>query len=128
MKALGQYVAALLVVTVVMPGIVGFGQCCVHKPSTSGVVMHYHCGHEQMQVPVPMSSSLSAKVCQCRLCPSALARRTETQAPQIVWATFIQPTLADAPLAAVPARLYFYDDPPPQDSSVRRATLCTLLI
>ncbi|HZC22877.1 MAG TPA: hypothetical protein VE866_06025, partial [Candidatus Binatia bacterium] len=105
--------AALLVATVMMPGIMGFGQCCEPKPSSRGIVLHHAC-HEQMQEEVaPVGISISAKGCQCRLCPSLLARRAESQVPQIVFApTSVQATMVNTSLAAVSARLHFYDDPP----------------
>lgn len=129
MRAMGQYVAALLVVTVMMPGIMGFGQCCEPKPSPSRIPMQHAC-HEQMpEQAAPVGISISVKSCHCSLCPSLLARRAEGQVPQIVFApTSFQPTVVNTSLAAVPARLHFCDDPPPEDSSVRRASLCTFQI
>jgi len=129
MRVLGQYMAALLVVTVVMPGIAGFGWCCEHKPSTAAIAMYDHCGQEQIQEASPASHSLLARGCQCRFCPSLLAKRVEQQAPTFISTVSLQPTIAVTKLSPVqPPRLDFNEDPPPEDSSVRRAVLCTFLV
>lgn len=131
MKIPAQFVAALLVVAVVSPRLVGFGNCCDHTASTAAVLPHHrHCDHEQMQEPVPIDRSLSAKGCHCKFCPSMVAGRTHSQVPQIVPVTFLQPRVAAGStlLASVSPRIYSYTDPPPEDSSVRRASLCTFLI
>jgi|SRR5215471_2331380 len=128
MKALAQYVAALLVLAVAMPGVVGFGHCCEHNPSTTLLMAHHHCGHEQMKESAPTANSLPEKGCQCRLCPTALPKRADRQLPEIAVAVFNQPIVSITPSTEVTAGLKFYTDPPPEDSSVRRASLCTFLI
>ncbi len=128
MKVLAQHVATVLMLAVAMPSIVGFGQCCEHNPSTSHVMVHHHCGHEQMKESAPSANSLPEKGCQCRLCPTALPKRADPQLPEIVFTVFIQPLVSSISSTEVSARLYSYTDPPPEDSSVRRASLCTFLI
>jgi hypothetical protein len=128
MKVLAQYVAALLVLAVAMPAVVGFGNCCEHNPSTTRVMTHHHCGHEQMKESAPLANSVSEKGCQCRVCPSALPKRADRQLPEIVVTVFNQPLVSTPFSTEVSARLYSYTDPPPEDSSVRRASLCTFQI
>lgn len=128
MKVLAQYVAVLLVLAVAMPAGVGFGHCCERNPSTTRVMTHHHCGHEQMKESVPPANSLSEKGCLCSVCPTALPKRADGQLPEIAVTVFNQPLVSTISPAEVSARLYSYTDPPPEDASVRRASLCTLLI
>lgn len=128
MKVLAQCVAALLVLAVAMPRVVGFGHCCEHNPPTTRVMTHHHCGHEQTKESASPTNSLSKKECQCRLCPTALPKRADRQLPEIAVTAFNQPLVSATSSIEVFARLYSYTDPPPEDSSVRRASLCTFLI
>ena len=128
MRVLAQYVAALLVLAVALPRVVGFGHCCEHNPSTAHVMTHHHCGHEHMKESAPAATSLSEKECQCRLCPSVLPKRADRQLPEIVVTVFNQPLVSMPSSPEVSAPLYSYTDPPPEDPSVRRAHLCTFLI
>ena len=128
MKALTQYIAVLLAVAVAMPRAVGFGHCCEYNPSTTRVMTHHHCGHDQMKESAPPANSLSEKGCQCRLCPTGLPTRADRQLPEMGATAFIQPVVSTTSSTEPPTQLYLYTDPPPEDSSVRRASLCTFLI
>ena len=128
MKVVAQFVAVLLVLAVAMPRAVGFGHCCEHNPSTTLVMTHHHCGHEQVKVSAPPADSLSEKGCQCRVCPTALPKRADRQLPEVVVTVFNQPLVSTISSTECSARLYSYTDRPPEDSSVRRASLCTFLI
>jgi len=127
-KVLVQYVAPVLVLAVAMPSVLGFGHCCEHDPSTTRVMAHHHCGHEQMKESAPSANSLSERGCQCRLCPTALPERADGQLPEIAVTVFNQPLVSTISPTEVSARLSSYTDPPPEEASVRRASLCTLLI
>jgi len=128
MKVLAQYVAVLLVVAVAMPRALGFGHCCKHNLPTTRVMTHHHCGHEQMNESALAPKSLSEKGCQCRVCPTAPPKRADRQLPEVVVTVFNQPLVSRTSATGVSARLYSYTDPPPENSSVRRASLCTFLI
>jgi hypothetical protein len=130
MRALTHSVAAFLVATMLTSGVAGFSHCCDHGAAAAGIELHHHCMHRKDMDALPVARVLSTSGCHCRSCPSAVRGKISNQVPQIVSpAASVRPHDAKPSRSLVPAaRIRFHDDPPPEESSVRRATLCTFLI
>jgi len=127
MRALGRCLAALLVAMIATPGFFGFvPSCCKHPKSTPRVVVH-QCDHDDAQKVVDASGSCSSTIRRCAMCTNMLPAREERRLPKTDSG---QLSVKSVTLATISPRfsLLLFTEPPPQNSAVRRATLCSFLI
>ena len=127
MKAPGRCVAALLVATVATPWVFGIGACCEHHAPTPRVVRH-QCEHSEAQALPDTAGSCLTLSHRCCISTRTIPAREDRRLPKTTFSqTLINERVSDSyDLAAI---LSPSDgEPPPQDSSVRRATLGSFLI
>jgi len=127
MKGSACCVATLLVATVATTAIFGsLLPCCEHHTPPPRVVAH-ECNLHGAQGTAVAGRSGCSTIDRCVMCPSVLTAWERHRLPK---ATFSQHSVEEVCLAAISPRLSspLRGEPPPQNSAVRRATLCSLLI
>lgn len=127
MKGSARWVAALLVATVATPGIFGsLRPCCQHHVPPPRVVAH-HCEHHDAHESVDLDKSGCSTIDQCVGCVDILPAWERHRLPKTVFSQFHVEDVSFAPITprfVSPLR----SEPPPRESAVRRATLCSFLI
>ena len=128
MKAPGRCVAVLLVATVATPWVFGLGSsCCDHHAPTPRVVKH-QCEHNEAQVLLDSDGSCLTANHHCCICTRTIPAREDSWLSKTNFSqTLVNKSVS---LAAISLQFYVppYSEPPPQDASVRRATLGSFLI
>lgn len=128
MKALGRCVAVLLIATIATPWAFGFVPSCCKQHAPTPRVAKHRCEHDDAQEPVDSGGSCSTTIHQCGTCTIMIFAWVDRRLPNT---NCSQPSVKQVKsLVAISLQFYVppYSEPPPQDSSTRRATLCSFLI